>query len=280
VAVDSFASFVRGAVPRGLRLWLRHPVQSSRWLWHGVSARAGGAATLRMRDDWELVCHPAAVDAFAFERDQPELRAELDGFVSLCRAGMALFDIGAHYGLFTLAALKWGGDGAKAVAVDPSAAALAVFDENIRLAGGGARVARHCAAIGADDGQTSLLTGGAGAWHMMVTPTAPREDASVVPMMTLGSLARRSGVVPTHVKIDVEGEEDAVLRGGEDLLRRHAPIVFLELHGGILRKSGRDPLAVLDRIASYGYHRLEIAGRPIARAEAAAMDVARIVCRT
>ena len=267
-------------VPRELRLWLRHPVQSSRWAWHDVSARAGGAATLRMRDDWEIACHPGAVEAFRFERDQPELRAELDGFVAACREGMTLIDVGAHFGLFTLAALKWGGAGVKAIAVDPSDAALTVFDENMRLAGAGARVERHRAAMGATEGQTSLLTGGAGAWHMMVTPDAPRPDAVTVPMMTLDGLAQRSGVVPTHVKIDVEGEEDAVLRGGEALLRRHAPIVFLELHGGILRRSGRDPLAVLERLASYGYVRLEIAGRPVAPAGAAAMDVARIVCRT
>jgi len=271
---------LRRAVPRGLRLWLRHPVQSSRWLWHGVSARAGGAATLRMRDDWEVVCHPAAVEAFAFERDQPDLRAELDGFVAACRAGMTFFDIGAHFGLFTLAALEWGGAGATVVAVDPSDAALAVFDENMRLADAGARVARHRAAIGAEEGQMSLLTGGAGAWHMMVAAATPRHDAVTVPMMTLDGLARRSGVVPTHVKIDVEGEEDAVLRGGEDLLRRHAPVVFLELHGGILRKSGRDPAAVLERLRALGYRRLEIAGRAIDPAAAGAMDVARIICRT
>jgi len=233
-----------------------------------------------MRDDWELTCHPAAVEAFAFERDQPALRAELDGFVAACRQGMTLFDIGAHFGLFTLAALKWGGAGARAIAVDPSDAALAVFDANMRLAGAGGRVERHRAAIGAEDGETSLLTGGAGGWHMMVAAGTPRRDAVTVPMLTLDGLAERSGAVPTHVKIDVEGEEDAVLRGGETVLCRHAPIVFLELHGGILRTSGRDPLAVLARLQSYGYRRLEVAGRPIAPADAAALDVARIVCRT
>ena len=271
---------LRRAVPRDLRLWLRHPLQSSRWLWHAVSARAGGAATVRMRDDWAIACHPAAVEAFAFERDQPELRAELDGFVEACRPGMTLFDVGAHFGLFTLAALEWGGAGAKVIAVDPSDAALAVFDENMRLARAGTRVERHRAAIGAAEAQMSLLTGGAGAWHMMVAAGAPRHDAVTVPMMTLDGLARRAGVVPTHVKIDVEGEEDAVLRGGEDLLRRCAPIVFLELHGGILRKSGRDPAAVLERLRSYGYGRLEIAGHAADPGDAAAMDVARIVCRT
>lgn len=233
-----------------------------------------------MRDDWEVLCHPGSVEAFAFERDQPEIRAELDGFVAECRDGMVLFDIGAHFGLFTLAALHWGGPAARSVAVDPSIAALHVFDENMRLAGAGTRVQRHYAAIGAEDGELLLLTGGAGSLHMMTAPETPRHDTVPVPLWTLDSLVQRSGLSPTHVKIDVEGEEDGVLRGGETVLRRDRPIVFLELHCGILRRSGREPLAVLARLQSYGYRVLEIAGKPILPADAAALDVARIVCRS
>jgi FkbM family methyltransferase len=280
MSAAAFRDLARRAVPRGLRLWLRHPVQSSRWLWHAVRARAGGAVTLRMRADWDVRCHPAAVQAFEAERDQPDLRAELGAFVDLCRAGMILFDIGAHYGLFTLAAIHWGGAAARVVAVDPSAAALTVFDANMRLAGAGARVQRFGVAAGAEEGKTELLTGGAGAWQMMVPPDGPRRDAVAVPMVTLDALSARTGLVPTHVKIDVEGEEDAVLRGGERLLRRHAPIVFLELHAGILRRSARSPEQVVERLAQFGYRRFEIDGRAVTAPEAAALEVARIVCRT
>lgn len=275
-----FTDLARRLVPRGLRLSLWHPVQSSRWLWHSVLGRHGGTVRVRMRDDWDVVCHPAAAQAFAFERDQPALRAELDGFVAACRDGMVLFDVGAHYGLFTLATLRYGGDSSRVVALDPSTPALEVFDVNMRLAAAGARVERIRAAAGAEEGRMALLTGGAGAWHMMMAARTPRTDVVSVPLVTLDALARRTAKTPTHVKIDVEGEEDAVLRGGETILRRHRPIVFLELHGDILRKSSRSPLAVLERLASYGYSRLEMAGRPIAPAEAAAPAVARIVCRT
>jgi FkbM family methyltransferase len=270
---------LRRAVPRGLRLWLRHPVQSWRDLSHRRAGRRGGAVRVRMRDDWEVVCHPAAAQAFAFERDQPALRAELDGFVAECRDGMVLYDIGAHYGLFTLAALHWGGYQARAIAVDPSRAALEVFDANVRLVSAGARVERLCAAAGAQEGETALLSGGAGAWHMMTAAGTGRSDAVTVPLLTLDGLTARYGVTPTHVKIDVEGEEEAVLRGGEGLLTRSRPIVFLELHGDILRRSSRSPQAVLVRLAGYGYRTLEIAGQPVTAAEAAALDVARIVCR-
>jgi hypothetical protein len=81
------------------------------------------------------------------------------------------------------------------------------------------------------------------------------------------------------VKIDVEGGEDAVLIGARGVLTRHHPIVFLELHGGMLRKAGRSPIAVLDRLRSYGYRSFTIGGREVPPATAAAKDVARIICR-
>lgn len=270
---------LRHAVPRSLRLWGLHPMQSARWFADAVTARMGRTARLRMRDDWELRCHPAAVEAFAFERDQPELREELDGFIAACGERMVLFDIGAHFGLFGLAALHWSRGTARVVAVDPSLSALEVFDENMRLAGAGTRVERFCAALADAEGHALLLTGGAGAWHMMVKPDVSRPDAVLVPTMTLDGLAGRTGLVPTHVKIDVEGEEDAVLRGAGRILAGHHPTVFLELHGGILRRSGRSPVAVLDRLRSYGYRRFTSGAREIEPDAAAAMDVARIICR-
>jgi FkbM family methyltransferase len=181
--------------------------------------------------------------------------------------------------LFGLAALRWSGGTARVIAVDPSASALEVFDENMRLAGAGSRVVRFCAALADAEGEASLLTGGAGAWHMMMKPDTPRSDAVQVPMMTLDGLVARTGVVPTHVKIDVEGEEDSVLSGARGVLPDHHPIVFLELHAGMLRRSGRSPVAVLDRLRSYGYRSFTIGGREVASEAAATLEVARIICR-
>lgn len=232
-----------------------------------------------MRGDWEIRCHPEAVDAFAFERDQPDLREELEGFLEACRPGMILFDVGAHYGLFALAALHATAGRTRVVAVDPSRSAIRVFDANMRLAQADGRVTRLRAAVSDRDGEAFLLSGGAGGWHMMTRATEPRPDAERLPALTLETLSRRSGLTPTHVKIDVEGDEDAVLRGGEALLRSARPILFLELHGGILRRSGRSPEAVLRDLRSLGYSTFTIGGVPVDPAAAADRDVARIICR-
>src|SRR5258708_11933351 len=140
-------NLLRRAVPRSIRLWALHPRQSARWVRHVFGALAGRAASLPMRSDWELRCHPAAVEAFAFERDQPELREELEGFIAACGEGMVLFDIGAHYGLFALTALRWSGGTARVGAVDPSAPALEGFDGKMRLARGGSPARRRPPAL-------------------------------------------------------------------------------------------------------------------------------------
>ena len=46
---------------------------------------------------------------------------------------MVLFDLGAHFGLFSLAALHYGGIGSRAVAVDPSPAAMRMMRVEARL---------------------------------------------------------------------------------------------------------------------------------------------------
>jgi FkbM family methyltransferase len=43
------------------------------------------------------------------------------------------------------------------------------------------------------------------------------------------------GVIPSLVKIDVEGEEVAVLKGAADLLSRYRPVILLSTHGDKLR---------------------------------------------
>ena len=232
-----------------------------------------------MRQGWTIRCHPGASQAFAFERDEPALRAELEGFLGACAPGMTLFDIGSHYGLFALAALHACGGSATVIAADPSASAMRVFDANMRFAEAGGRVSRRLAAITDHDGELPMLEGGAGAWHMMTTPVEPRPDARRLPALTLTTLSAQTGLIPTHVKIDVEGEEDAVLRGGAALLSAHHPVVFLELHGAILRRAGRSPGAVLERLVSLGYRTFAIAGASVDASTAAALDVARLICR-
>jgi hypothetical protein len=105
----------------------------------------------------------------------------------------------------------------------------------------------------------------------------PVTEQTSVPMVTVDLLAAEFGA-PTHLKIDVEGAERAVLAGAaETLSRPDAPIVFLELHNDILRGRGEDPSAVFEPLDRVGYRLLDVYDRPADRAAAIRPPVVRLV---
>src|SRR5262249_35977564 len=148
--------------------------------------------------------------------------------------GMVLLDIGSHYGMFTLAALRFGGPEARVWAVDPSPTCVRLLAENVRLAGAQDRVTAVQAAVGAEDGILNMLSTGAHSCDFFIASDTPRPDATQVPQHRLDTLAATIPAAITHLKIDVEGHEDSVVAGGREFLRKSRPLLFLELHGDML----------------------------------------------
>jgi hypothetical protein len=136
-----------------------------------VSFRLGRTSTCEILAGWSVVCHPASRRAFMLHHDDPELRSELESFVARCRAGMVFFDIGAHYGIFTLAALQYG-KGSRVVAMEPSPQAARQLRINADIITAGDRVTLVEAAAGAADGLATMLTTGANAEHYMIGTTS------------------------------------------------------------------------------------------------------------
>jgi hypothetical protein len=105
-------------------------------------------------------------------------------------------------------------------------------------------------------------------------------EVTLTPATTLDALAGRTGLRPTHVKIDVEGFEGAVLRGGRGLLAdAAAPLLFLELHNGLLRERGEDPGTVLTLLDDLGYRTYAPSGAPTGRDALLSRPLVRLVAR-
>jgi len=94
--------------------------------------------------------------------------------------------------------------------------------------------------------------------------------------VTIDQLADQFGP-PTHIKIDVEGHEAAVIQGARKTLTCLAPPLFLELHNDMVRSSGGDPERVLDDLAEMKYEMFSINGDKMHRGAILEMPICRLV---
>ncbi len=272
----SFKKILRFFVPRGLRNFLRAPVKSVRCgtqgLLYGFFKKGRMCSIL---PDWTVSCHPSAYQDFRLHGQVPELKAELDAFISRARSGMILLDIGSHYGFFTLAALHFGGPSARVIAVDPSPEVREIFLANLDLNGVRNRVHFVEAAAGSSAVIPMLSTGSFGE-HMFIADSG-HSDAVPVKGVTIPSIIEESSMEPTHLKIDVEGHESRVIQGGEKYLTKYRPVIFLELHCKLIRKAGENPEDTVNLLREIGYE-FEHNGRRVLEEEIYKEDIFRFVC--
>jgi FkbM family methyltransferase len=212
---------------------------------------------IRVRPDWSLLSHPAARRcAYWAQMADPPQMEELDAFIAACSPGMRLLDVGAHFGIFSLAALHYGGPEARAVALDPSPFACRILRIQAALNQATSRLEVVQATASDHTGSEPMVAIGALADGYFATPATgeARRELTVTQATTLDDLATAQRLAPTHLKIDVEGAEQAVLRGGRRLLNGdQAPILFLEMHNQVVRHRGGDPTQTLALLRSFGY---------------------------
>ncbi len=75
----------------------------------------------------------------------------------------------------------------------------------------------------------------------------------VFPSVSLDEYIASGNPVPTIIKIDVEGFELQVLRGGQSCLREHHPRLWLEIHPGFLAGQKKSADDVLNLLREIGY---------------------------
>jgi FkbM family methyltransferase len=272
----------RAILPRAARNWLRKPFTSARWGLLDLQAKVGVTRDLEIREGWHVRSHPGAYEfAYHLQCDDSEQAAEFDQFVSHCRPGMRLLDIGAHFGLFSLAAIHFGGPTASAVAVDPSPMAVRIIRHQARANGLTRRIEVIEASVGAQSGQSQMVAGGIESAGYYVRPGADHlgTERTVVRTVTVDQLCCAANE-PTHLKIDVEGFEADVLLGARVTLSSPtAPVVFLELHCDLIRQAMRDAAEPLDLLADAGYSFFDVHGLPVDRCKLLARPIVRLLAQ-
>lgn len=167
--------------------------------------------------------------------DRRELRLVRD----LLRGGGDFVDVGAHVGMYTVAAALALGEQGRVLALEPNPTALGQLEENLRLNGcTNVLAVRRAAAAAAG---RALL-------HVPQTPDpsfsslqagrfAEGEPVSVE-TSTVDDEVEAAGLEPVLVKIDVEGAELEVLAGMERTLERR-PRLLIEVGPETAARAGR-----------------------------------------
>jgi FkbM family methyltransferase len=172
--------------------------------------------------------------------------ATLKSVADLILPGQTVVELGAHIGYLTLYFSHLVGSEGRVIAFEPSEQNREYLEGNIR---GISNVAVEPVAIsdfvGAADLFVEDLTGqntslvesyevlGQNEINAGIRANIARES---VPVTTLDAYCEANGVIPNFIKIDVEGAEEAVLRGSLNTMRKARPVVLIEItrrHGEV-----------------------------------------------
>ncbi|MGI8550437.1 MAG: FkbM family methyltransferase [Dehalococcoidia bacterium] len=169
----------------------------------------------------------------------------------ILRPGMIFWDVGAHIGLMSLIAARLVGEMGRVHAFEPMnenrARLLASIDLN-----GFDNITVQDKAMAATCGSTILFSNRASTMWTLV-PARGEENGVVVDCLTLDEYACHNRT-PDLIKIDAEGAEVDVLRGGERLLCDQRPAVVVEFSNYLLLNEARTlfPFYRFQRLS--GYH--------------------------
>jgi len=264
-------------VPRDLRNWLRSPAKALIWLWQSARFACGFISSLEVSDGQRLLLHPLAYRAVqtAQIRD-PEQAAEFHQFVSYCHPRMFFFDVGASFGIFSLACARFGG---KAIAIDPSRIATNMIRKQLKLNNLQESVKVLEIAVGDTHGTIEMLSAGIYSdGYYTYQAARDRRELTRVTSMTLDHLVARFGQ-PSHLKIDVEGYEAAVIRGAQELLKHSSLLVFLELHNQMILASGGDVAFCVKELLSLRYSMFFVHGTPMSVEQALKPPICRVLAK-
>lgn len=155
--------------------------------------------------------------------------------VDLVQPGFSIFDVGAHFGLYTLAFVEAVGDLGRVISFEPNPASFDILTRTIAI-NELSNIVPIQAAISDQVGRSEFqVTGEPAESHLRDANSQHRQakECFEVDVTTIDEFAANSGYLPDLIKIDVEGSEVAVLRGAADTLKAQRPVLCCEIHESV-----------------------------------------------
>lgn len=156
-----------------------------------------------------------------------------DALAGHLRPGDVFYDVGANVGFLTVIGRRLVGPTGHAVAIEPVPTNATLVRRNCAINGfGDVQVVERAVADTCGAGRLVLARHSGGAALSTVDRPADATTAIDVPLTTVDALVAETGLVPTVVKIDVEGAELAVLTGMAETIAEHRPLIVCEIDDG------------------------------------------------
>jgi FkbM family methyltransferase len=155
-------------------------------------------------------------------------------------------DVGANIGLFTITAALLN-PRVQVFAFEPNVTSYQLLEENLQL-NGLTNVSAQQAAVGEKKGRASLdISSPQAGCHSICSSGARRIEVDVI---CLDDLFLEKHMLPSIIKVDVEGYEPQVFHGMKSLPLQHEFQMILEFNPGHLERGGEDPGAFLEELVS------------------------------
>jgi len=181
-------------------------------------------------------------------RSDPML-AELDAAAG---PEAVIYDLGANVGVYSLA-LAAGSPGRRLLAVEPDPRIRGQLQDNVACNAFGDRIEIVGCGVGETDDSRQFYRSTYPECSGFDRESATRWEAAVaetgeVAVHRLDTLAAGHRP-PDAIKVDVEGAEPAVLRGGRETLAAHQPTLFVEIHQeGLSADTGHELREILAEV--------------------------------
>jgi FkbM family methyltransferase len=132
-----------------------------------------------------------------------------------------VLDVGSFLGIYAILEARRAGPGGRVIAIEPTASSAAIARRHFAWNSGGAPIALIEAAAGDAPGRTSFYEYD----EPYVNALAAAADVTAAPrlsavrVVTLDDVCRESGILPTFIRMDVQGAEFLALRGAREVIR-------------------------------------------------------------
>ncbi|GIL14597.1 MAG: hypothetical protein BroJett038_33170 [Chloroflexota bacterium] len=187
--------------------------------------------------------------------------AELCALLRHAKNGIRIMDVGANIGLYTTTLAKTIGPGGRVWSFEPFPAIAAYLNKNIEANSlSNVTIVQSAVADAQGKAKFHVYPFGSDVYNSLGASYRPveniRADSTiVVDVTTLDSFANINGIEKIDMlKIDVEGAEERVLRGAEQLLHRSDRLMVLaELGVDSARQCGCSVPRTIEMMANWGF---------------------------